>query len=110
MMRGVTLLIWGGGVSKVSVIFDFVYKILKARYRLHFKPNHFKTLHKSFYAPTIKWPGHIVLPLSVIPSFRHSGFSFRSLSKSYMEIFKLNLVHGFVTRIRRLSSNLGLVK
>ena len=23
-----------------------------------------------FYAPAIKWPGHIVLPLSVIPSFR----------------------------------------
>ena len=25
-----------------------------------------------FYAPAIKWLGHIVLPLSVIPSFRHS--------------------------------------
>ena len=63
-----------------------------------------------FYAPAIKWPGHILLPLSIIPSFRHSGFSFRSLSKSYIEIFKWNLVHRFVTRIRRLSSNLGLVE
>ena len=66
--------------------------------------------NRRFYAPAMKWLGHIVLPLSVIPSFRLSGFSFRSLSKSYMEIFKWNLVHRFVTRIRRLSSNLGPVK
>ena len=47
------------------------------------------------YAPAIKWLGYIVLPLSVIPSFRPSWFSFGSLSKSYMEIFKWNLVHRF---------------
>ena len=26
----------------------------------------------TFYAPPCKWSGHIVLPSSVIPSFRHS--------------------------------------
>ena len=60
-----------------------------------------------FYAPRHKMAGaysvnpfrHSVLPSfrsfrpSVIPSFRPSGFSFRSLSKSHMEIFKWNLVH-----------------
>ena len=60
-----------------------------------------------FYAPAINMAGAFsVTPFhhSVLLSFRPSGFSFRSLSKSYMEIFKWNLVHGFVTRIRRLSS------
>ena len=33
-------------------------------------PSSYLTVH--FYAPAIKWLGHIVLPLSVIPSFRHS--------------------------------------
>ena len=65
---------------------------------------------RHFYARAMKWPGHIVLPLSVLPSFRPSGISFRSLSLSHMEIFKWNLAHSFVTRIRRLSSNLGPVE
>ena len=47
---------------------------------------------------------------SIIPSFGHSGFNFRSLSVSYMEIFKWNLVHRFVKRICRLSWNLWLAE
>ena len=31
-----------------------------------------KTEYQYFYSPAMKWPGHIVLPLSVIPSFCHS--------------------------------------
>ena len=46
---------------------------------------------KIFLCPRHKMAGaYSVTPFrhSVIPSFLHSGFSFRSLSKSYMEIFK----------------------
>ena len=75
---------------------------------LHLWPNYknitcLKSSAGIFYAPAIKWLGHIVLPHSVIRSFchsvllsfRHYGFNFHSLFKSYMEIFKWNLVHRF---------------
>ena len=71
------------------------------------------TVFRTFLCPRHKMAGaYSVTPFrhSVLPSFRPSGFSFRSLSKSYMDIFKWNLVHRFVTRIRRLSSNLGPVE
>ena len=37
----------------------------------------------NFYSPAIKWLGHIVLPLSVIPSFRHSVIP-DSVSANYL--------------------------
>ena len=63
-----------------------------------------------FYAPAKRWPRHIMLPISVLPSFRPSGFSFRFFPLSHIKIFKWNLVHKFITRTRRFNSNLVLVE
>ena len=48
------------------------------------------------YAPM----GHIVLALSVLLSFCLIVYSFRSIPLSYMYIFKWNLVHRCVMRVR----------